>query len=159
MVTDELGERDDNEVPAGLNLPLKVDKFNEALVGSDGVVLSRHAFTSDSAEVVFARRRMEFVARLANGEVMVDRGKVLVKVAEQWQGDRLVVTFVDQAGQGSGAIPPVVIEESMTSDGDGLDFSLFSATERKKYKSLSQRLARLIGKAKARNENKDVPGD
>jgi len=39
------------------------------------------------------RRRGEFVARLVNREIAVDKGIVLHNVGEQWQDGRLVVSY------------------------------------------------------------------
>lgn len=94
MKTDELGTYDENEIPSNLKLPLKLDRSNEAFVSEDGQIIARYSFSSELGQRVSACRRADFVVRLANGEIIVSVGKVLRKIAEQWQDGQMVSVFV-----------------------------------------------------------------
>ena len=94
MKTDELGVYDENAIPDDLKLPLKLDRENDAISGDDNFVLARFNFSSETVLAGFARRRAEFIVRLANGELLWSHGKILIRAAEQWQDGQMVVTFV-----------------------------------------------------------------
>lgn len=154
MVTDELGEHDENEIPSNLVLPLKIDLYNEALTGADGFVLARHAFSSETAMVIFARRRMEFVVRLANGEIVVSNGTVLKKAGEIWQDGQLVVTYVPL---GHFEIFKHRAEvETDTKEIGTADISSLSKTDQRKHQTLLKRLNRLIEKARIKKAESGI---
>jgi|SRR3990167_6365194 len=151
MKTDELGQYDENEIPANLALPLKLDRINDALAGNDGQIIGRCSFSSELAQRCFDLRRADFVGRLANGEIVVSVGRVLQKTAEQWQDGQLLVTYVSDTNLRPGPIVPL----SQVTGGDngkgGVELrsdvpNSMSKSEVRKLASLQKKLGRFIVK-------------
>ena len=171
MRTDFLGEYDENEVPRDFHAPVRVDEKNDAIVGDDNFVMLRYAFTTETVPKGFARRRAEFLCRLANGEIYLCKGAVLRRAEEQWQQDRLVVTYLpigqmtqeeydrmaktiienstkfpaDVSANLSGGLTFPV--ETIPSNGGALDMPVgMTKTERKKHDTLMKRLGKFVAK-------------
>ena len=93
----------------------------------------------------FARRKAEFLVKLANGEFVISRGNVLRKASEQWQDGQLVVTFVPIGILAGGEFKTIGAE---IAKGD-LRLSL-GKTDKKKYDTLEKRLSRFVEKMKGK---------
>lgn len=145
MRTDELGTYDEYAIPEGLNLPLKIDLENDAIVGDDNSIQARYNFSSETVLAGFARRKAEFLVKLANGEFVISRGNVLRKASEQWQDGQLVVTFVPIGILAGGEFKTIGAE---IAKGD-LRLSL-GKTDKKKYDTLEKRLSRFVEKMKGK---------
>ena len=90
---DLLGEYDENKLPENLKLPVGLNDRESAMVGLDNMVLFLYGISHELNPKMQERRRAEFIARMVNREIIVDRGAVLKNVGEMWQDGRLVVTY------------------------------------------------------------------
>lgn len=70
---DELGEYEENEIPEGVEVPLRLDELNDAIVSDDNYILAKYGASIATAELMQARRRAEFLMRMANGDVRIMR--------------------------------------------------------------------------------------
>src|SRR3990167_1071011 len=93
MRTDLLGEYDENKLPENFVMPLKLNDNDNAITTDDNRILMIYGFSHELHPRMEERRRGEFVARLVNREIAVDKGIVLHNVGEQWQDGRLVVSY------------------------------------------------------------------
>src|SRR3990167_4438801 len=90
---DALGEYGENEVPHGFELPLHLNMDNDAIGLPEGNLFAFWGVISEEVPRLLAKRKCEFMVKLANGELMMSKGRVYKKVGEQYQGGRMVVTF------------------------------------------------------------------
>jgi len=90
---DGLGEYGEFDIPHGFDLPLLLNEDNDAIGVNSGGLFSFWGVISEEVPRLMARRKCEFMVRLANGELMMSKGRVYKKVGEQYQKGRLVVTY------------------------------------------------------------------
>lgn len=90
---DGLGEYGEFEVPQGFELPLLLNDDHDAVGLNSGNLFAFWGMISEEVPRLKARRLCEFMVRLANGELKLDKGRVYKKVGEQYQKGRLVVTY------------------------------------------------------------------
>ncbi len=93
MKTDALGEYNEFEVPRDFALPLNVNQEHNAIANSNGELFAFYGVIREEVPRVLAKRKCEFMVKLANGELIMSKGRVYKKVGEQYQKDRLVVTY------------------------------------------------------------------
>ena len=163
MKTDELGEYDENAIPDDLKLPLKLDRENDAIAGDDNAVLARFNFSSETVLAGFARRRADFIVRLANGELLWSHGHIVRKVAEQWQDGQLVATFVPigiltkeefyslskeivESSIVVGKPGPIVPLSKIATDGLVIELDVMTKTDKRKFETLRKRFVKFVGK-------------
>ena len=76
LKTDHLGEYDDEQIPLGLSLPMRLDEGNDAVTFADNTIFSRYGgATIDESVLLQEKRKAEFVLKLANGELIVRKDK------------------------------------------------------------------------------------
>ena len=170
MRTDFLGEYDENEVPRDFHAPVRVDEKNDAIVGDDNFVMLRYAFTTETVPKGFARRRAEFLCRMANGEIMVDGGTVYLRTAKQYQQGRFLVTYdpvgaeVVRMDLTPGPIVPLetvkrglvfAVEKGTSNDGAIFFPKGITKTEMKKYETLTKRLGKFVAKLHEKYNGED----
>ncbi len=93
MKIDYLGEYDEYAIPHEFQAPLNLAERDNAIACANGKILGTYGFVNESVLLAHAKRRAEFAVMLANGEIIVDHGKVLRRVASQNQEGRIVVTY------------------------------------------------------------------
>lgn len=90
---DEMGDYEENEIPFEFSLPVRVDEENQALMDSEGRIIAIYRFTRDTIDRAHLRRKLDFVVRLANGSIMVDKGEVYERKSVQFQNGEIVVRY------------------------------------------------------------------
>ena len=93
MKTDMIGDYNENEIPRGLVLPIKVDKQNEGICGSDNRVVANFLVSREITARGHAMRRGDFLCRLVNGDIMVHEGTVYLKTSSSKDGDTVTVKY------------------------------------------------------------------
>ena len=101
MKHDQIGTYDDEALPKEFSYPLKVDSGNDAICGANNRIYATYTLASEITHRLLAKRRAEFIVRLANGELIIDyRGFVLKRIDAQLQEGRLIVTY-EPVGSGN----------------------------------------------------------
>lgn len=90
---DLIGEYDSDTIPFGFELPVDVNGRNNDIHFANHKIAGLFNFASETAEVCKARRRAEFLCRIANGELMVDHGQVYIRTGSQYQEGKMVVSY------------------------------------------------------------------
>lgn len=151
MKTDELGSYDECAIPKDLQLPLKVDSEALMITGADNFVIGAYSRASELAFAVFDRRRADFIVALANGDIAVSKGVVLRRIAEQWQDDRLVVTFLPTGSltqEQNDELKKKIVQNGSKPPNtlNTVDFDSMSKTDQKKYLSLKAKVKKFADK-------------
>ena len=93
MKIDYLGEYDEFAIPHEFQAPLHSDPGNNAIACENGKILGTYNFVNESVLLAHAKRRAEFAVMMANGEIIVDFGKVFKRIGSQYQDGKIVVSY------------------------------------------------------------------
>lgn len=118
MKIDYLGEYDEYAVPHEFTFPLNLAERDNAIACANGKILGTYSFVNESVLLAHAKRRAEFAIMLANGEIALDKGRVLKRSGSQWQGDRLIVTYEPIGGSTEPMPEAVQVDESIKFTGN-----------------------------------------
>ena len=116
MKIDLLGEYDEFAIPHDFQAPLNVAERDNAIACANGTILGTYGFVNESVLLAHAKRRAEFAVMLANGDIVLDKGRVLKRYGSQWQGDRLLVMYEPIGGSTQPMPEAVQVEESLQAD-------------------------------------------
>ena len=72
---DDLGTYNDEHIPSGISFPLGLSEENSAIVSADNVVILRYGATNETAVLFQEKRKAEFIAKMANGNLIVLKDK------------------------------------------------------------------------------------
>lgn len=99
---DALGDYDEFEIPRDFELPVVVNQELNGIASNDGVLFAFFNVIREEVPRLLAKRKCEFLVKLANGEIMISKGKVYKRVSEQYQDGRIVVSFEALEAQETG---------------------------------------------------------
>lgn len=92
---DLMGEYEADAIPFEFQMPVEVNGRNNDIHFANGKIVGLYNFSHERTEVIKAKRRAEFLCRIANGEIIVRNGKVWKKEnCEGVDGEAIVLTYV-----------------------------------------------------------------